>query len=389
MGVRVEALITPSVLVWARKTAGYSLEVAADKLKISSEVLDSWEQDQLKPSVPQLRKISKLYKRPLSIFYLPEPPTSFKSLQDYRKLPDIVTTTESPELKYAIRRAFELRAAAIEILGELDEAPPQLSLQISIEEEPEVASQKARDLLGITYIEQRRWKDSYEARHSWRSALERLGILVFQSSGIEISEMRGFSINERPLPVISVNSRDRINGKIFTMMHEFVHLLLGHDGMCNLEERQPNHKDKQKIEIFCNRVAGAILVPQAYLEIENELSNKKQKDDWDDETIQVLAQRYRVSRETILRRLLTLGYTSNEFYKDKREELLDEYLEIAQKGKSGFVKLDRFTVNAVGPSLIRTLFNGYYQEKITAADVSSILNVRTKHFDNIEKIVQG
>lgn len=389
MATRVEALLTPELLLWSRKTAGFSLEDAAKRVKLKPELLESWEQGQARPSIPQLRKLAKLYKRPLAVFYLPEPPMTFKALRDYRKLPAHAPLTESPELRYEIRRAHELRATALELYEELEETPPELQLRISLDDDPEVIAGQIRQMLGLTYGEQRKWKSGYDARNWWRSALEQIGVLVFQVSDVEVDEMRGFSISERPLPVVAVNSKDRVNGRIFTMLHEFIHILLNDNSLCTLDEHLPRRNNEQRVEVFCNHVAGATLVPQSYLQMENELSGKKARSEWDDEIIQTLARKYSVSRETILRRLLTLGYTTEDFYRKKRDDFLEEYEELAKQPTIGFTQPDRAAINAVGPSFVRVVLNGYYQDKITALDVSTILNVRTKHIDNIERMVRG
>ena len=43
MAERFKANINPDVLVWARQTAGYSIEEAARKIGTSSAILEAWE----------------------------------------------------------------------------------------------------------------------------------------------------------------------------------------------------------------------------------------------------------------------------------------------------------------------------------------------------------
>ncbi|HEY4580398.1 MAG TPA: helix-turn-helix transcriptional regulator, partial [Candidatus Acidoferrales bacterium] len=83
----LEATPTPSVLAWARQTAGMSFDVAAGKAKVKVEQLSSWEAGTGKPSIPQLRKLAAVYRRPLAAFYLPEPPKRFQVMYDFRRLP--------------------------------------------------------------------------------------------------------------------------------------------------------------------------------------------------------------------------------------------------------------------------------------------------------------
>jgi transcriptional regulator with XRE-family HTH domain len=77
MSKRIKATINPALLIWARTTAGYELMGAAEALDLSQEKLEAWEEGEVQPSIPQLRKLAEFYKRPLAVLYLPEPPQTF------------------------------------------------------------------------------------------------------------------------------------------------------------------------------------------------------------------------------------------------------------------------------------------------------------------------
>ena len=87
MAQSVKALITPEVLKWVReRRIRLSVEYAAEKLNVKPERLEAWEAGKDLPTFAQLKKIAKLYKTHISVFYLPEPPTDFKLLADHRGL---------------------------------------------------------------------------------------------------------------------------------------------------------------------------------------------------------------------------------------------------------------------------------------------------------------
>ena len=74
--------INPEMLVWARETAGLSLEEAAERLKdIPLERLDRMERGEADPTRTQLNRMAKLYHRPAVLFYMPKPPKEFDSPQ--------------------------------------------------------------------------------------------------------------------------------------------------------------------------------------------------------------------------------------------------------------------------------------------------------------------
>ena len=76
------ALITPSVIKWARQRSRYSLKVAAKKIRVSPEKLKEWEHGKSLPSMIQARKMSQTYRRPLAVFYLPHPPKGFRIMRN-------------------------------------------------------------------------------------------------------------------------------------------------------------------------------------------------------------------------------------------------------------------------------------------------------------------
>ena len=142
-----------------------------------------------------------------------------------------------------------------------------------------------------------------------------IGVLVFQSAGIAPKEMLGFSLSIHPLPVIGVNRKLAPNGRTFTLLHECVHVFMRESSLCDIEEGFTRAPREQAIEIFCNAVAAATLVPQDALLSEELVRNHgSEARDWSDEELSSLGRTFGVSNEVVLRRLLTFGRTSRQFY---------------------------------------------------------------------------
>jgi Zn-dependent peptidase ImmA (M78 family) len=125
-----------------------------------------------------------------------------------------------------------------------------------------------RARLGITPETQRAWRDARLAYNAWRAAVEKQGILVFQVSGVDVSAMRGIAITEQPLPVVAINSRDSYTGRSFSLMHEVAHIALRRSGISDYNSFTPTEdegrpREMQELESFCNRVAAAVLMPDA------------------------------------------------------------------------------------------------------------------------------
>lgn len=225
-----KALVEPALLLWARESAGLTIE-AASKSVTTPERLELWEKGESAPTIRQLYLLANKYKRPLSVFYLSEPPSDFQALQDFRRLPGTVAGLFSPELNYEIRAAQERREIALELYEELNEPVPTFGLRADRRRNPEMLGMEIREYLGVTYDQQRSWQDARKAYNAWRNLIETVGVLVFQASRIAIGEMRGFAIAEEELPVIAVNSKDYPSGRTFSLLHELCHLVLGESAL--------------------------------------------------------------------------------------------------------------------------------------------------------------
>src|SRR5436305_9638140 len=222
---RNEALVKPELLVWARESSGLELEDVAHKVQIKPERLLACEQGQAHLTIPQLRTLSNVYKRPLAFFFLPSPPNPEKSLHDYRKMRHHVSSDTSPTSKEEIRKAKYRREIAIDLFQEMGVEPPIFSAKTTLESDANQVAGKIRTLLGATLEQQIALKTNYEALNFWRDGIEKSGILVFQAS-VGLNEVRGFSIWNTPLPIIVMNTKDMPAARIFTLMHELTHLML-------------------------------------------------------------------------------------------------------------------------------------------------------------------
>lgn len=377
---RNEALVKPELLLWARESAGYGIEEAAKRVPINPERLLACERGQARLTVPQLRTLSNVYKRPLAFFFLPAPPTLERQLHDYRRMPDQADSITSPKLRLEIRKAKFRREVALDLYQETGERPPVFVDEASLEHDVNRVADRIRTILGVNIEQQIALRTDYEALSFWRDRIEAHGILVFQAS-VGLQEMRGFSIWDKPLPIIVVNSKDTPHGRIFSMLHEFTHLMLRATGLCLLQE-------KDRTEVFCNAVAGTTLVPEEYLLRERMVIDNKENVNWHDAVIKSLANRYSVSREVILHRLLALGRTNHGFYNAKMKQWREEYSK-KKPSESVIIPQHVKTIASAGKTFVRLVIDSYHQERINLSNVSQYLGINLKHLANVEKALNS
>ncbi len=383
----LRAAVEPELLIWARESRGLSIEQAAKSIGVSEERLSAWELGNAKPTVKQLRKASSTYKRAIGLLFLPEPPEEDEIIRDFRRAPQTEVEGMSPALRLEIRLARERQTEAIGLAKEIGEALPAFHLRASLQDEPTDVAARIRSLLGVSIEEQFGWSDKYEAFNSWRAAIERQGVLVFQTGGrstftVSPSEAHGFSISDKPLPVIVANSKDAITRRCFTLLHELTHVVLHNGGLCDFHEQETSHPEVDRVEIFCNRVAASVLVPDDELVAWTNRLGIRGRDEWSDEALAKLARGFRVSWEVILLRLVAIGRASHAFY---RRWKADHPYEPGD-GK-GFITPVTRVLMRNGRLFTRLVLGAYRNRHITVGDLAHLIGEGPQHLQGVEERV--
>jgi Zn-dependent peptidase ImmA (M78 family)/transcriptional regulator with XRE-family HTH domain len=383
---RVEALIKPELLVWARKSVSLSEEEAADRLKLSVDRLVAWESGKSRPTVAQLRKVANLYKRPLAVFYLPAPPKDFDAMKSFRRHPNREFAPPSLELAYQVREAEMHREVLLELAASAGERLPPFGVKATTDDAPGTFAARLRERLGITVEQQERWGSDYDALHAWRRAIEDLGVLVFQVSRVRVEEMRGFCIAHHAMPIIAVNSGDAVRARIFSLLHELTHLALGHGELCNVADSAAESRDDDNVEVFCNEVAGEVLVPFALLDAQADLPRRGTASATiPADAVHALAARLKVSEEVVLLRLLGSGRITRDAYLQRRRVL--QALAPAKQKKKGGPAFHVKVVANLGKPYVRTVLDALHTDRITLSDVSDYLGIKVNHLPKIEGLV--
>lgn len=389
MARSAEALVKPALLVWGRKTAHLDETAAAKRIGVNPSVLASWESGESRPTFVQLRKIAEVYKRPLAVFYLPEPPITFDAMRYFRRLPEAPEPEMSPELVFHLRAAEARREVVLELAGEIGVEVRSFDLKAAVDEPAHEVARRAREYIGITVEQQRRWKNPDEAYRRWREALETAQILVFQLTKVPVEAARGFSIAADRFPVIAVNGKDAANGKTFSLFHELGHLILRQGELLDAAVVAPLAVSSDAVEVFCNEFAGAFLVPAEVLDAVTPVQPGERRTDLDPSETKRLAQEFSVSQEVILRRFLVTRRISEKLYKEMRTSFQQgaSAAQKAKKSKAIIVPPYRKAIAQLGRPYIRAVLGAYHQDRITLSAVSEYLGVKTRHLPKIEASV--
>ena len=389
-GPSLEGLLNPAMLGWARNQSQLSLEAAAEKVKQKPERLAEWERGERFPTLNQLRALGGIYRCSVGLFFLNEAPREAKRPVDYRRFEVSMAGTLSPALANGIREAEAKREAALDIYAQLEQDPPAWDLFIDPDVPPEDAANQLLNRLRVSMRGRRGWATHYEALSGWRAAVESLGVLVVQLSGVEMQEMRGCCLALYPLPVILLNSTDLPLGRVFTLLHELTHLARRESGLCDLQEDAPRAERADAVEVYCNHVAGAVLLPAADLLARPEVAQAGPETEWSDGQLASLRRHFWGSREAVLRRLLILDRTSRQFYQVMRERFeLDYAAQRAQPPQHVVVPYYRRVLLSNGQFLTRLAVNAYASSVITGSTLSRVLNTKLDHLPDIRQALAG
>jgi len=376
--------VNPAVLAWARKESGYTVSRLSQRMQVREDRFLQWEEGDRPPTLKQVQELARIFHRPLSLFFLPNPPSITPLGAEYRRLPGVVPGHESPEMRLAVRQMLIRRENAINLIGELGETITEFGLQAHLSERPEAVAERLREALRIDIQTQLKWQSEWQALNAWRDAVESLGVLVFQFSKVEIEEVRGISLLRFPMPVVGINSKEIPEPKSFTLIHEVVHLMLA-SGKEELPAIKEGRNDEQWsfVEQFAETVTSHTMVPVAALaDVIRDLGFEG--DHWGLDEVRRLARRFRLSPLATATRLRASGYMSWATYRAWRKAW-DEFVANLPPRKGGFATPVDKAVSRNGRSYTQMVLEAMNSNRITPVDASHYIGLKFEHFGSLRE----
>ncbi len=324
--------IQPKILTWARETAGLSLDEAARAVGLKkaygesgAERLAKLEDGKAEPHRPLLEKMAKVYRRPLLVFYLSAPPKKGDRGQDFRTLPG--REQDNPELDALIRDIKGRQGLVRSILEDEEYEPVDFVGTATTDVAPKVLAVRIAKRFEID-LKRYREERTVEAAFAYlRGKVEEGGVFVLllgnlgsHHTNIPVEIFRGFAISDKLAPMIVINDQDAKSAWSFTAMHELVHLWLGSTGISGTDTTD-------KVEQYCNDVAGEILLPADDLKVFGNVASFETavKD------ITAFAAQWRVSRSMVAFKLFRTGKINHSSWSRLNEKFHDEFLAFKQK----------------------------------------------------------
>jgi Zn-dependent peptidase ImmA (M78 family) len=376
------------VLQWARESIGLSLARVASHFGKPVSEIEAWESGDDAPTYVQLEKLAyEVYKRPLAIFFFPDPPEEESIEESFRTLPEIELQRIPARLRLLLRKAKVLQLNLSELYRGIN--PSNAHILRGFDFNPRASAQNmAHDIrvyLGIDVQTQNAWGSADEALRRWRNLLEDHGLFIFKDSFRHPGRRRdesneaafsGFCIYDDEFPVIYINNNKSKTRQVFTLFHELAHLLMHTGGVDTRLDDYIDYLqgDNRRIEILCNQFAGEFLVPS------DDFERRTRRTIIDQESIAALAEFYCVSREVILRKFLDQNKVSSEDYEETVARWAGE--SFSNAGSGGDYYRNKGTY--LGRKYIEQVLTQYQRREISIEEAADYLDEKVRNLSGIE-----
>ena len=340
------------------------------------------------PTIRQAKELANLLRIPFVSLYM----TSDKISPFLHKIPNIQnrltldSSNDESLINLAISDILYSYDFYLQTTELLENKLINFSFNNKINEDKIEVADVIRDYFEISLDMQYKIKSPRQLYLYLKDLIESKGIFIQEFSGVDVTVIRAFAIYDSKfqMPIIAINSNDSTSAKSFSLIHELVHILKGTSSLCN---GMDNSYQQNQEEIFCNAVAGEALAPTDAIKI---ILNNVKLDLTSLDDIKKIADKFSVSREVVLRRLMDLGEITQNEYNTLTNMILQQFQQQKEEEKikrqAGIKtiipkRMDWEAFNKSSIALSKTLLTGYYEDVFTKSDISQILSIKPRWVD--------
>ena len=302
MVVRVS--IEPRVLAWAIDRTGLTITDLSERSDFKN--IQSWMDGDLEPTVKQAEKLAAQAQVPFPYLLLESPVQEGIDLPDFRTVRSVPVTEASPELEITVQDCRGRLDWYVEYAREMAIDSPNSVGRFGIDDDPITVARNFSNEIGW---EAGRYSLGDRAVSELSDFIENLGVLVMRSSMVrnnsrrplDPEEFRGFAMIDRGFALIFVNARDSKSAQLFSLAHEFAHVLLGEPGVSGQDLGSSSG-----VEPWCNRFAAEFLIPAEFF------AREWRKFDRIEDAVLHISSRLGVSPEATIWRGVNLSYIGED-----------------------------------------------------------------------------
>lgn len=364
-----------SVLKWLVESSGWTNEEIAKRLGTSNKNIKRIITGDKKPTFRQLQELSRIFKRPIAAFLLSEPKKEKPKPKDYRLLPGKIDKFDKKTL-LTLRRTRRLQELSKELSKNIKYDTKTKLGKAKIIDNPKKLAERYRDIFELNLEKQKKFKTAYELFNYIRDILEDMNIYVFQFS-MPVEDARGFVLVDDYPYIIVVNTKDNIEARLFSLMHEFGHILLGESA---IDLPEAGSSTKNKVESWCNEFSAAFLLPKSIAKdifTEHKLALTQTK------TLNYLSRKYKVSKAMLLVLMKRLNFITRKEQENILNRFSTDLIKEKETKREGGVPSDRRVLAEKGNKFISLVANNFDREFITYTDALNYLSIKSNNFDKV------
>ncbi len=351
--------------------------------ELSSRLKD-WINESAEPTFSQIQKLSSAIGIPFGYFFLNKPPVENVPLLKFRSVENEEIVEPSRELINTIHYMENVQDWIKDYKKSNSFSELEYVGCLRNEKDSHKIARKILDYLELSSDWYKEHKDKRKAFNFLRERLNYIGITVMMNGvcgnnthkPLSIKEFRAFCMVDKLAPLIFINSTDSDGAKIFSLLHELVHIWLGIDDLYN-DWKQSGISEKN-VDQLCNSVASLLIIPDGSFDQE-----------WDNLSlsdisikIEKLSNIYNCSTSVIARKAFECGYISQKIYDSIIENAIDEYNQQRKRKISGGNYYSTLK-SRLDPNFVAALYSSVLEGRTSYTEAYRLTNTNGKTFSEL------
>ncbi len=376
MSLRID--VNKDVLNWAIKES----QTPIDYIEMKKPIIIKWLKGERKPTFLQLEDASRFLKIPFGYFFLETPPKENGFKVEFRTLNNKINNEYSKNLRDTILEMDYRRDFMSTFKQDNRYDPISFKYEIDLNNHIKSVNNLHKEL-NIPEGWYKDYKSVDEAFEYIRKRIESIGLLVMISGVVgtnnnrtlDINEFRAFVLKDKYSPLIFLNRNDTKTAMIFSLLHEFVHLMIDNENDDIFIETNNQTAKERNI----NAIVASFLVPKEALDIEF------QKDKSDILKIESLAKELRTSTTVVAIRAFNLGYITKDV-QDEVIRLAKYHFNLSkEKRKKGGGDFYLTIKSRMSSDYYTTIIHQTESGKIPFTEAFRLLSLTGKTYDKFKK----
>jgi len=374
MSTRVK--ISPETIAWATERSGLSTDSLHDIFPKAIE----WIREESEPTVKQLEKFAKKIHVPFGFLFLTNPPIEGLPIVFYRSNGEVIKNTP-----LVVKDLVNLIKSRQEWLREylIDNNYNSLDFVSSLNNYQKITPIKGAELIRKALKLNKTWYSETTKNRSFRYWIDKIeqnrifvvstGYVLNNKRTVDVNICKGFTLIDNFCPFIYINTNNQGGGKIFTLIHELVHVFVGESKGIGYN---PIHPTSNPLERFCDEVTSEILVPTDFFKVSwnaNKSLNVSEKIDY-------LSKQYHISKLVVIRKALDLGFIQKSDFWNFYNEYTNKPYKKSEGGQYW-----NFKPYEVSRKFYSFVDNALKRGKILPSNAYKLTNMKANTYENFKK----